>query len=131
MDARWPPPPLPPPSRSQPAPEPPLTVLRAAFHFAYMTLPAHVWSLPLRQQSDEVLRAVIRACRCITPNSHGLEYMRLDPEKHRGEYYTIMALASVDADDWLDDLHRLYPDDPYPAQALDPDGRWGKEAGHA
>ena len=61
----WPPrPPGPPPSG--PPPEPRFQVLRAIFHHAYLSLPPETWYLPLRQQSEVVLRRVIEVARSYT-----------------------------------------------------------------
>ena len=69
---RWPPPLSLIRSRPDPEPQPPGTALRIVFGWAYLTMPAWVWNLPLRQQSDEVTRAVCKACRCYTPGCKAL-----------------------------------------------------------
>lgn len=104
---------------------PPLTALRYAFSWAYLTLPPEVWALPPRQQSDAVVRAVCAACRSYTPGCRGLDYMAADPDKHLGEYLVIRALATVDVEDFLCDLNAEC-DEPFPARAYDPDEREGK-----
>jgi hypothetical protein len=113
-----------PPGPPEAVPCPPLHALRTAFDWAYLSLPAYVWSLPLRQQSDEVLRAVAMAIRSLSPGCHTFRRMARDPDQHLGEYLCLRALMSVDIEDYLADLHREHPDDPFPAQYLDPDGRW-------
>jgi hypothetical protein len=52
--------------------------------------------------------------------------MSTDPETHLGEYLCICALANVDEDDFLTDLHHDHPDDPFLAKHLDPDERMGR-----
>ena len=127
---RWPPPLSLIPSRPDPEPQPRGTALRIVFGWAYLTMPAWVWNLPLRQQSDEVTRAVCKACRCYTPGCQGFDYMTLDPVLHGHEYLTITALAEVDVEDFIADMHDD-PDDDYPVAKFDPDRRRPPRAGHA
>jgi hypothetical protein len=122
----WAPPLTPLPPNRAPELLPPLTALRYVFSWAYLTLPASVWALPPRQQSDAVIRAVCAACRCYTPGCRGFDYMAADPDKHLAEYLTIRALASVDVDDFLRDLNADCASGPFPASAYDPDGREGQ-----
>ena len=85
-----------------------------------------MWDLPLPQQSDVVLRAVIRVCHSYRAPCRGLDYMAADPTMHFAEYMAICALANVDEDEFLAAVHRDLPDDPYPVARLDPDGRMGR-----
>ena len=127
---RWPPPLSLIPSRPDPEPQPPGTALRIVFSWAYLTMPAWVWNLPIRQQSDAVTRAVCQACRCYTPGCQGFDYMTLDPVLLGPEYCTITALAMVDADDLIADMH-TDPDDDFPVAKFDPDRRRPPRTGHA
>ena len=114
-------PPLPAePSRPNPPSRPPLSVLRTVFDWVYLTLPAAVWDLPLQGQSDAILRAAATACRSLTPGSRGFDHMVAEPEAFLGEYLTLRALACVDIEDWLCDLHYQYPDEPFVACYYDP-----------
>jgi hypothetical protein len=129
---RWPPwaPPLPAqPTRPNPEPLPKLSLLGLAFDWAYQTMPAHVWALPPRDQSDAVLRKVAEACRVFLRPCKGLDHMVNDPDTHLAEYLTLMALATVDIEDWLCDLHHDHPDDPFPATYYDPRERIGRPSG--
>jgi hypothetical protein len=127
---RWPPPLSLIPSRLDPEPQPPGTALRIVFGWAYLTMPAWVWGLPIRQQSDAVFRAICQACRCYTPGCQGFDYMALDPVLHGHEYCTITALADVDVEDFIASMHDD-PDDDYPVAKFDPDRRRPPRAGHA
>jgi hypothetical protein len=101
-------------------------MLSLAFDWAYLTLPAHVWDLPPRQQSDAVLRKVAEACRVFLKPCRGLDHMIADPDTHLGEYLMLCALASTDIEDFLCELHHDCPDDPYPAAIYDPRERLGR-----
>lgn len=122
----WPPPQ---PTSTRPDPEPRrrLTALRAAFHWAYATRPGWTWNLPLPQQSDELLRAVMAVCRSYQMPCRGLDYMSCDPELHYAELMTIAALGSVDPEDFLNSLRMQHPDDDFLAAGLDPDQRRGRQ----
>jgi hypothetical protein len=90
-----------------------------------------VWELPPRQQSDEILRAVAEVCRSMPIPCHGLDYMAADPDRHRGEFMTITALADLATDPaelarFIADVNREFVDDDFPAARLDPDGRRGR-----
>jgi hypothetical protein len=112
------------PCCSNPCPRPPGTLLRYIFAWAYLTLDASTWVLPLRHQSDAVFRAIVLACRSLRSGCQGFDYMTLDPELHGREYLTITALALVDdVEDYLADMNADHPDDEYPVAPLDPDHR--------
>lgn len=131
----WPPPPPAfDPDPMAPPPPPPLTLLKMAYDWAYQTLPVEVWDLPLRQQSDEVLKAVCAVCRCLQLGCRGLThsgYMGRYAGQYLGEYYTLVALGSVDVDDLLRDIHADVSLDPFPAAAYDPLNRKGRTRGRA
>jgi hypothetical protein len=124
----WPPHDVPPPTVPNPAPAPRFMALRAIFQWAYLTQPAWVWHLPLPQQSDMIMRAVITVARSYAAPCKGLDYMSTDPETHLGEYMVICALANLgdDVETFLQKLHGQNPDDDFPAALLDPDGRRGR-----
>jgi len=122
----WMPRAVPPSTVPNPKPQPRFFALRNIFRWAYATQPSWVWDLPLPQQSDAILRAVMRVCRSYRAPCKGLDYMSTDPETHLGEYLCICALANVDEDDFLTDLHHDHPDDPFLAKHLDPDERMGR-----
>jgi hypothetical protein len=121
---RWVPP-LRPPSRLGPDldPDPPLTALKNIFHWSYATLPAYAWFLSPRRLNEAVTRAVVTAARCYTPGCRGLDYMAADPDAHLGEYMTVCALASIDADELIAALYAADPTDEYPIAAFDPEAR--------
>lgn len=134
MTIPWPPPPLPPPPIALEPLPPPLTMLRMAFDWAYATLPPEVWELPLRQQSDAVLRAVCAVCRCLQPGCRGRRHMRTTGPQagvYLGEYWTLVALGNVDVDDLLRDIDADAEPDPFPASAYDPLDRKGRTRGQA
>jgi hypothetical protein len=122
----WMPRRVPPSTVPNPQPQPRFHALRTIFRWAYWTQPAWVWDLPLPQQSDALLRSVMQVCRSYQSPCRGLDYMSTDPEVHLGEYLVICALANVDPDEFLADLHMDHPDDPFLAAGLDPDGRQGR-----
>jgi hypothetical protein len=125
------PPPKPIATCPVPQPRPRLTALRAVFNWVYMTRPAWVWQLPPRQQSDEILRAVLAACRCYRMPCRGLDYTALDPERHHPELLTLAALGAVDPEDFLQDLHaQADPDDDFLAAGLDPEQRRRRTPSH-
>jgi hypothetical protein len=126
----WPPPPVTQATCPNPAPAPRLTALRAIFDWVYLTRPAEVWALPLRRQSEEVLRAALYAARCYRLPCKGLDFMACDPELHHAEFMTIAAMANVDVEDFVAEVHGLHPDDPFPASAFDPDARHGRSPPH-
>jgi hypothetical protein len=120
------------PSSPNPRSQPSGTALRNAFTWAYQTLDAWVWDLPLRGQSDAVLRAVAKACLSFRPGCAGFDYMTINPEAHGREYSTIAALANLAAGDegeladFLAKTHAIVLGDgydDYPAARLDPNGR--------
>lgn len=120
------------PSSPNPRSQPSGTALRNAFTWAYQTLDAKVWDLPLRGQSDAVIRAVAKACLSFRPGCAGFDYMTIDPQAHGREYSTIAALANLAAGDereladFLAESHAIVLNDgydDYPAGRLDPDGR--------
>jgi hypothetical protein len=121
----WPPP-EPIATCPDPQPQPRFTTLRAVFQWAYLTLPAWVWQLPPPQQSDEILRAVMRVCRSYRMPCRGLDYMARDPATHYGELTVIAALGAVDPECFLQALHAEHPDDDFLADALDPEQRRGR-----
>jgi hypothetical protein len=120
------------PTAPDPKPAPRFTALRSLFQWAYLTQPPWVWHLPLPQQSDMIMRAVIRVARSYGPPCKGLDYMSTDPEVHLGEYMAICALANLgdDTESFLQKLHSQNPDDDFPAALLDPDGRRGRPPPH-
>lgn len=123
---KWPPPPPTQSTCPDPEPRPRLTALRAVFNWAYLTRPAWVWHLPLRQQSDEILRAVIQVCRSYQMPCRGLDYMALDPKLHHAELMVIAALGDVDEEDFIASVNAADPDDLFPVSFLDPDARQGR-----
>jgi ParB-like nuclease domain len=72
-----------------------------------MTRPVWVWHLPLRQQSDEILRAVMAACRCYLMPCRGLDYMALDPATHGQSQTPILVRADGARFVLVEGLHRL------------------------
>jgi hypothetical protein len=117
---------LPPSTVPNPQPQPRYSALRTIFRWAYWTQPSWVWELPLPQQSDAILRSVMRVCRSYQAPCRGLDYMSTDPELHLGEYMVICALANTDEDEFLAEMNRDFPDDPFIAAAYDPDARQGR-----
>jgi hypothetical protein len=85
-----------------------------------------VWHLPLRQQSDAILRAVMRVCRSYDMPCPGLDYMACDPGTHYPELMAIAALGAVDEEEFLAALNTEHFDDPFPAARADPDARQGR-----
>jgi hypothetical protein len=87
---------------------PRFAALQSLFDSAYLTL-------PVGASSDDVLRAVMRVARCYETSYRGGD---------EGEWWVITALACVDPDDFLADLHRDHPGE-YHARMYDPLGRQG------
>ena len=119
----WPPR-IPGPPPVGPPPEPRFQVLRAIFHHAYLSLPPETWYLPLRQQSEAVLRRVIEIARSYTSPCKELDRLAQDP----GEYAVLATMANLGADtgSFLRKLHAIHADDDFPAAIVDPDGRRGR-----
>jgi hypothetical protein len=86
-----------------------------------------VWHLPLREQSDEILRAVMQVCRSYQMPSPGLDYMALDPKRHYPELMAIAAFSDVDQEDFIASINAVDPDEQFPAAAFDPDEYRGRQ----
>jgi hypothetical protein len=117
---------------------PPLTALRLVYTRAYQSLPAWVWELSPREQSDHVMRAVCISCRSIRYPSPGLDYMACDPEQYGAELCTLLALAAEAATparlaafiaDLNADIAAQDPYDDFPARVYDPADRRGRRPG--